>query len=59
MGANVNLFALLAKQARIQGINLGHHRSFEDFNKVLDQININPVEVGITRQTIYRIKNSR
>ncbi|WP_332299585.1 NAD(P)-dependent alcohol dehydrogenase [Staphylococcus arlettae] len=43
MEANVNLFALLAKQARIQGINLGHHRAFEDFNKALDQINIDPV----------------
>ncbi|MBO1214820.1 NAD(P)-dependent alcohol dehydrogenase [Staphylococcus nepalensis] len=43
MEAEVNLFSLLAKQARIQGINVGHHRAFEDFNKALDQINIDPV----------------
>ena len=43
MEAEVNLFSLLAKQARIQGINVGHHRAFEDFTKALDQINIDPV----------------
>ena len=43
MEAEVNLFSLLAKQAKIQGINLGHHRAFEDFTKALDKLNIDPI----------------
>ncbi|MCY1619381.1 NAD(P)-dependent alcohol dehydrogenase [Staphylococcus pettenkoferi] len=43
MEANVNLFSLLSKQAKIQGINVGHHRAFEDFTKALNQISIDPV----------------
>lgn len=34
--AEVNVFSLLAKQARIQGINVGHRRAF-------DELNIKPV----------------
>lgn len=43
MEAEVNLFSLLAKQAKIHGINVGHHRAFEEFTKALDHLNINPV----------------
>lgn len=43
MEANVNLFSLLSKQAKIHGINVGHHRSFEEFIKALNQIKIEPV----------------
>ncbi|AVL77272.1 NAD(P)-dependent alcohol dehydrogenase [Staphylococcus cohnii] len=43
MEAEVNLFSLLAKQAKIQGINVGHHRAFEDFTKALDKLNIDPI----------------
>lgn len=43
MVAEVNLFSLLAKQAKIHGVNVGHHRAFEDFTRALDQLNIEPV----------------
>ncbi|MBS4207200.1 NAD(P)-dependent alcohol dehydrogenase [Bacillus sp. FJAT-50079] len=43
MMAEVNLFALLAKQAHIQGINVGHHRAFDDMMRAFDELNIKPV----------------
>ncbi|WP_326503334.1 NAD(P)-dependent alcohol dehydrogenase [Rothia nasimurium] len=42
MNAQVNLFDLLAKQAKLQGINVGHHRAFEDFTRALNQLDIKP-----------------
>lgn len=41
--AEVNLFDLLAKQARIQGIYVGHRRAFDDMNKAFNELNIHPV----------------
>ncbi|WP_454189837.1 zinc-dependent alcohol dehydrogenase family protein [Paenibacillus sp. Marseille-Q7038] len=43
MMAEVNLFALLAKQVKIQGINVGHKNAFDDMQRAFDQLNINPV----------------
>lgn len=54
MEAEVNLFSLLAKQAKIQGVNVGHHRGFEDFIKALDQLNIKPVI-----DTIYSLDQAK
>jgi NADPH:quinone reductase-like Zn-dependent oxidoreductase len=41
--ANVNLFALLAKQAKIHGINVGHHRAFDDMTRAFEELQIKPV----------------
>lgn len=43
MYAKVNLFDLLAKQANIQGIYVGHSRAFSDMNKAFNELNIHPV----------------
>lgn len=43
MMAEVNLFSLLAKQAHIQGINVGHRRAFDDMIRAFDELNIKPV----------------
>ena len=43
MMAEVNLFTLLAKQARVQGIYVGHHKALKDVVKAFDQLNIKPV----------------
>ena len=43
MMADVNLFSLLAKQARIQGIYVGHRKAFDEMNKAFNELNINPV----------------
>lgn len=43
MMAEVNLFALLAKQARIQGIYVGHRKAFDEMNKAFNELNIHPV----------------
>lgn len=43
MIAEVNLFDLLAKQANIQGIYVGHSRAFSDMNKAFNELNIHPV----------------
>lgn len=41
--AKVDLFALLAKQAKVQGINVGHYRAFEEMVQAFDQLSIKPV----------------
>ncbi|MFP3668847.1 NAD(P)-dependent alcohol dehydrogenase [Priestia sp. SIMBA_032] len=43
MMAEVNVFSLLAKQAHIQGINVGHRRAFEDMIRAFDELDIRPV----------------
>lgn len=43
MMAEVNLFSLLAKQAQIHGIYVGHRKAFEDMNKAFKELNIHPV----------------
>ena len=43
MMAEVNLFSLLAKQAKIQGIYVGHKRALEDMIKAFDLLKIKPV----------------
>ncbi|PTI68314.1 zinc-dependent alcohol dehydrogenase family protein [Staphylococcus succinus] len=43
MFAEVNLFDLLAKQAHIQGIYVGHSRAFADMNKAFNELNIHPI----------------
>ena len=43
MMAEVNLFSLLAKQANVQGIYVGHKRAFDDMIKAFDTLKINPV----------------
>lgn len=43
MTAEVNLFSLLAKQARVQGIYVGHRKSFDEMNKAFNELNTNPV----------------
>lgn len=43
MMAEVNLFSLLAKQARIQGIYVGHRKAFDEMNKAFNELNIKPV----------------
>lgn len=43
MMAEVNVFSLLAKQAHVQGINVGHRRAFEDMIRAFDELNIKPV----------------
>lgn len=43
MMAEVNLFSLLAKQAQIHGIYVGHRKAFEDMNKAFNELNIHPV----------------
>lgn len=43
MMAEVNLFTLLAKQAQIHGIYVGHRKAFEDMNKAFNELNIHPV----------------
>lgn len=43
MMAEVNLFALLAKQARVQGIYVGHRKAFDDMNRAFEQLKIKPV----------------
>jgi NADPH:quinone reductase-like Zn-dependent oxidoreductase len=41
--SKVNLFALLAKQAKIHGINVGHRRAFDDMSRAFEQLQIKPV----------------
>ena len=41
--AEVDLIPLLTKQARLQGIYVGHRKSFDEMNKVLEELNIKPV----------------
>lgn len=41
--SKVDLFALLAKQAKVQGINVGHHRAFEEMVNAFEQLKIKPV----------------
>lgn len=41
--SKLNLFPLLAKQARIQGIYVGNHRAFEDMTKAFAQLDIKPI----------------
>lgn len=43
MVAEVNLFSLLAKQAKVQGIYVGHRKSFDEMNRAFNQLNIKPV----------------
>lgn len=43
MVAEVNLFSLLAKQVKVQGIYVGHRKSFDEMNRAFNQLNINPV----------------
>ncbi|WP_232510136.1 zinc-dependent alcohol dehydrogenase family protein [Paenibacillus crassostreae] len=43
MMAEVNLFALLAKQVKIHGINVGHKKAFDDMQRAFNQLNIKPV----------------
>lgn len=43
MMAEVNLFSLLAKQARVQGIYVGHKKALDDMIKAFNQLNIKPV----------------
>lgn len=43
MMAEVNLFSLLAKQANIQGIYVGHRKAFDDMNKAFEELKIKPV----------------
>lgn len=43
MMAEVNLFSLLAKQARVQGIYVGHRKAFDDMNRAFDELRIKPV----------------
>jgi NADPH:quinone reductase-like Zn-dependent oxidoreductase len=43
MMAEVNLFTLLAKQAQIHGIYVGHRKAFNDMNKAFNELNIHPV----------------
>ncbi|WP_336758096.1 zinc-dependent alcohol dehydrogenase family protein [Paenibacillus sp. USHLN196] len=43
MTAEVNLFSLLAKQAHVQGIYVGHRKSFDEMNKAFNELNTNPV----------------
>ncbi len=43
MMADVNLFSLLAKQANIQGIYVGHRKAFDDMNKAFEVLKIKPV----------------
>ena len=43
MMSNVNLFSLLAKQARIQGIYVGHRKAFDEMNQAFDKYQIKPV----------------
>lgn len=43
MVAEVNLFSLLAKQAKIQGIYVGHRKAFDEMNRGFNQLNIKPV----------------
>jgi NADPH:quinone reductase-like Zn-dependent oxidoreductase len=43
MMADVNLFSLLAKQAKIQGIYVGHRKALEDMIKAFNQLKIKPV----------------
>lgn len=33
----------MAKQARVQGINVGHHKAFDEMNKTFDELKIKPV----------------
>ncbi|WP_195694719.1 zinc-dependent alcohol dehydrogenase family protein [Priestia megaterium] len=41
--ANVDLFALLAKQVKVHGINVGHRRAFDDMALAFEQLQIKPV----------------
>ncbi|MFJ7975811.1 NAD(P)-dependent alcohol dehydrogenase [Peribacillus sp. NPDC096379] len=43
MMAEVNLFSLLAKQAQLHGVNVGHRRAFDDMMRAFDELNIKPV----------------
>lgn len=43
MMAEVNLFSLLAKQAKVQGIYVGHKRALEDMMKAFDTLAIKPI----------------
>lgn len=43
MYAEVNLFNLLAKQVKIQGIYVGHKNAFDNMIKAFNQLNIKPV----------------
>ncbi len=43
MMAEVNLFTLLAKRVRVQGINVGHRKALEDVVKAFQQLKIQPV----------------
>ncbi|MFC7686101.1 NAD(P)-dependent alcohol dehydrogenase [Ureibacillus sp. GCM10028918] len=41
--ANVDLFALLAKQVKVHGINVGHRRAFDDMARAFEELKIKPV----------------
>jgi NADPH:quinone reductase-like Zn-dependent oxidoreductase len=43
MMAEVNVFSLLAKQAHVQGINVGHRRAFDEMIRAFDELKIKPV----------------
>lgn len=43
MIAEVNLFSLLAKQAKVQGIYVGHRKAFDEMIRAFNQLNIKPV----------------
>lgn len=43
MMAEINLFSLLAKQARVQGIYVGHRKAFDDMIKAFNELDIKPV----------------
>lgn len=43
MTAEINLFTLLAKQAKVQGIYVGHHRALKEAVRAFEQLKINPV----------------
>ncbi|MRN54932.1 hypothetical protein [Paenibacillus monticola] len=40
MMAEVNLFSLLANQANIQGIYVGHRKAFDDMNRAYEELKI-------------------
>lgn len=43
MMSEVNLFSLLAKQAQLHGVNVGHRRAFDDMMGAFQELNIKPV----------------
>lgn len=43
MMAEVNLFSLLAKQAQLHGVNVGHRRAFNEMMGAFAELNIKPV----------------